>query len=52
MQNKKQWLKLTHTEDDLASSCVVGYILENDSDDSNDGNATDDVYLCPTTFMG
>ena len=42
---------LTETEDDLASSGVAEDILEDDSNDSNDGNATDNMYLDPNTFM-
>ena len=48
----KQWLELIQTEDDLDSSGVAKTILENDSNDSNDVNATDDVDLDPTMFIG
>ena len=45
-------LELTQTEYDLASSGVAEHIIENDSNDSDDGNATDDVEFDPTAFMG
>ena len=47
-----RWLELTLTEDNLASSGVTEYILSNDSDDSDDGNTTDDMDLYHTVFMG
>ena len=40
------------TEDNLASSGVTEYILSNYSNDSDDGNTTDDMELYHTAFMG
>ena len=51
-KKSKQWLELTQNEYDLDSSSVSGDILANDSNDSNDYNATEDVDLDTTAFMG
>ena len=52
MQNKNRWLELTQDKYYLDSSGVAEDILSNDSDDSDDGNATDYMDLNRTTFMG
>ena len=52
MQNKNRWLELTQDKYYLDFSGVAEDILSNDSDDSDDGNATDYMDLNRTTFMG